>query len=190
MTSLLRDGPLLALLLACATHWAACAPFHLLFGVFVRDEGLPSSVTGLAMAVGVGAEVLALLAYPRLEARFGVRPLFCVAFAGSALRWALTARAEGAAAIVGVQALHALSFGLYWGAAVNAVAAIVPPRLRATGQALFSAIVFGGGNAAGFWLAGAGYDRLGGARRLFGIAAAAELLALAAYLAAPRRRRR
>jgi PPP family 3-phenylpropionic acid transporter len=190
MTALLRDGALLALLLACATHWAACAPFHLLFGVFVRDEGLPSSVTGLAMAVGVGAEVLALLAYPRLEARLGVRPLFCAAFLGSAVRWALTARAGGAAEIVAAQGLHALSFGLYWGAAVNAVARIVPPRLRATGQALFSAIVFGGGNALGFSLSGAGYDRLGGVRPLFAIAAGAELAALAIYLLAARHRRR
>src|SRR5919206_402168 len=38
--ALARDGRLLALLLACAAHWAACAPFHLMFGVFVRDAGL------------------------------------------------------------------------------------------------------------------------------------------------------
>jgi PPP family 3-phenylpropionic acid transporter len=189
MASLLRDGRLLRLLVACAVHWAACAPFHLLFGVFVRDEGLPSSVTGLAMAVGVGAEVGALLLYPRLEARAGRRALFAAAFVGSAARWALTAAADGAAAIVAAQALHALTFGLYWGAAVNANAALVPPRLRATGQALFSAVVFGGGNALGFWLAGAGYDRLGGVRPLFAAAAVAELLALALLLAAPPRRR-
>jgi PPP family 3-phenylpropionic acid transporter len=179
--ALAGDRRLLALLVACAVHWASCAPFHLLFGVFVRDAGLPSSITGLGMAVGVAAEVVALLAYPRLEARLGLPALFGVAFAGSALRWWLTSLADGAFAIVAVQALHALTFGLFWGASVNAMAAIVPPRLRATGQALFSAIVFGAGNAAGYSLAGLGYDRLGGVGPLFAIAAATELVALAIY---------
>jgi PPP family 3-phenylpropionic acid transporter len=65
------------------------------------------------------------------------------------------------------------------------MARIVPARLRATGQALFSAVVFGGGNVAGYWLSGVGYDRLGGVAPLYAIAAAVELvpLALAAAIA-------
>ena len=183
---LLRDGRLLLFLLACAVHWAACAPFHLLFGVLVRDGGLPSSVTGLAMTVAVLAEVAALLAFPRLEARLGLRGCLALAFLGSALRWVLTWRAGGAAALVAAQALHAATFGLFWGAAVNTMAGAVPARLRATGQALFSAIVFGGGNAVGFWLSGQGYDRFGGAAPLFAYAAAAEGLALALTLGSGR----
>jgi PPP family 3-phenylpropionic acid transporter len=54
----------------------------------------------------------------------------------------------------------------------------VPVRLRATGQALFSALVFGAGNAAGYALSGAGYDRFGSAAPLYSFAAAAELLPL------------
>jgi PPP family 3-phenylpropionic acid transporter len=42
--------------------------------------------------------------------------------------------------------------------------------------------VFGGGNAVGYALSGAGYDRLGGARPLFAWAAVAELAALAVVL--------
>jgi PPP family 3-phenylpropionic acid transporter len=54
----------------------------------------------------------------------------------------------------------------------------VPHRLRATGQALFSALVFGVGNAAGYALSGAGYDRFGRAAPLFTWAAAVEVLPL------------
>lgn len=190
--ALLRDRRLLALLLACAVHWGACAPFHLLFGVFVHDLALPASVTGLAMAAGVGAEVLALLAYPRLASRFGPRALFAVAFAGTALRWALLARATTAPALVVLQLLHALTFGIFWGASMQAMAALVPAPLRATGQALYAAVVFGAGNGLGYQLAGAGYDRFGGVGPLFGWAALVELvpLALSAALAAPRREHR
>ncbi len=185
LLSLLRDRRLLALLFACAIHWAACAPFHLLFGVFVRDLGLPSRVTGLAMFAAVGAEVLALAVFPRLERRFGLRALFVASFGGTAVRWYLLSRAAAPAAVISIQILHALTFGLFWGASVSAMARTVPPRLRATGQALFSAVVFGAGNAAGYWLSGVGYDALGGVRPLYSWAAVLETALLAWLLARP-----
>ncbi len=188
--AMIRDRRLLALLLACAVHWAGCAPFHLMFGVFVRDQGLPASVTGLAMATGVGAEVLALLAFPRLEGRFGDRALLALAFAGTALRWMLLSRAHGPVALVLLQLFHGLTFGVFWGASIRALARVVPPALRATGQALFSAVVFGGGNAVGYQLSGLGYDRLGGVGPLFAGAAALETLLLLATLLSTIRSRR
>ncbi len=188
LADLARDRRLHLLLAASALHWAACAPYHLLFGVFVRDLGLTADVTGIGMGLGVLAEIAVLLAFPRLEARAPPRALFGVAFVGSALRWALLSRATGAAAVALLQLLHGLSFGLFWGSATRALAELVPPRLRATGQAVFTAIVFGGGNAAGYALAGIGYARLGGVAPLFLAAAGAELLALGVVLAPLARR--
>jgi PPP family 3-phenylpropionic acid transporter len=176
--ALLRSRRLVFLLVLCALHWAGCGPYHLLFGVLVRDSGLSSSTTGLAMALGVVAEVGALLAFPWLERRFSLRSLFAAAFAGTALRWGLLGRTHGAAELVLLQLFHALTFGLWWGCAVEAMQRSVPPQLRATGQALFSAVVFGAGNAAGYALSGAGYDRFGSVSPLFTCAAAAELLPL------------
>ncbi|HYG67449.1 MAG TPA: MFS transporter, partial [Anaeromyxobacteraceae bacterium] len=183
LAALLRDRRLLALLAACALHWAACAPYHLFFGVLVRDLGLSANVTGLGMGVGVAGELLALVAFPRLVARFSTRTLFAAAFLGSAVRWVLVARIASAEALVAVQLLHGLTFGVFWGTAMHALAGAVPPRVRATGTALFAAVVFGGGNGAGYLLSGLGYDRLGGAGPLFAAAAAVELLALAVALA-------
>jgi PPP family 3-phenylpropionic acid transporter len=186
MAGLLRDGPLLALLAVFSIHWGATAPFHLLFGLFVRDLGLPASVTGVGMALGVFAEVAALLAFPRIAARFPPRAVLAAAFAASAVRWFLLSRATSAAAVIGLQLLHAFTFGLFWGAAMEAMSRAVPSRLRATGQAIFAAVVFGAGNAVGYQLSGLGYDRWHGVAPLFGWAAAAELAALAGLLALPR----
>ncbi|HUJ28274.1 MAG TPA: MFS transporter [Myxococcales bacterium] len=180
--ALLRSPMLLLLFALCAVHWAALSPYHLMFGVLVRDAGLSSTVTGAGFALGVLAEVGALLAFPALLERSSLRLLFAAAFVGSAVRWALLARAQGVAALVLLQLLHGLSFGIWWGCAVEGMQRAVPASLRATGQALFSAIVFGAGNAAGLALAGAGYDRFGGARPLYLWAAAAELLPLALLL--------
>src|SRR5512138_3828477 len=131
LSDLARDRRLHLLLAASALHWAACAPFHLMFGVFVRDLGLTADVTGIGMGLGVLAEIFVLLAFPRLEARFPLRGLFAVAFLGSALRWALLARTGGAFAVAALQLLHGLTFGLFWGSATRALADVVPPRLRA-----------------------------------------------------------
>jgi MFS transporter, PPP family, 3-phenylpropionic acid transporter len=182
MLGLLRDRRLHLLLAAAAVHWASCAPFHLFFGVFVRDLGLPSDVTGIGMGVGVLAEIGALLVFPRLERRLPLSALFALAFLGSAVRWALLSVATGAVAIASLQVLHGLTFGLFWGSAMRALADLVPPPLRATGQAVFTAVVFGGGNAVGYALSGVGYDRLGGVGPLFAFAAAGELLSLAVVL--------
>lgn len=176
--ALLQDRALLGLMAVCALHWVACAPFHLFFGVLVRERGLPSAVTGLGMGLGVAAEVVVLLWYPRLQGRLPLRALLAIAFAGSAVRWLLVWQATGAAAVVALQLLHGLTFGLFWASAVAALARLVPPALRATGQALFSAVVFGSGNALGFQLSGLIYDRAGAAAPLFAWAAGAEGLAL------------
>jgi PPP family 3-phenylpropionic acid transporter len=185
MAGLLAHGPLLALLVVFSVHWGATAPFHLLFGLFVRDLGMPASVTGVGMTVGVAAEVAALLAFPRIARRFSLRAILAVSFAVSALRWLLLSRATGAAAVIALQLLHAFTFGLFWGAAMDAMSRAVPSRLRATGQAIFAAVVFGLGNAVGYQLSGVGYDRYHGVGPLFAWAGGAELVALAALLALP-----
>jgi PPP family 3-phenylpropionic acid transporter len=177
--ALLRDRTLLLFLLACSVHWAATGPYHLFFGVLVRERGFPSDVAGLAMTAGVVAEIAALVLYPRLEHRFSPRRLLGVAFAGSALRWVLVGRAEGAMALVLLQLMHGLTFGLFWATAMGSLSVLVPSRLRATGQALFSAVVFGGANALAFLAAGRLYDHLGAAAPLFAWAGALELVALA-----------
>jgi len=183
--ALLASRPLLALLGACAVHWLACAPYHLFFGVLVRDRGLPAVVTGLGMGAGVAGEVAVLLAFPILAARFSLRALFGATFAASALRWALLWKAEGAAAVIALQLLHGFTFGMFWGAAMAGLARLVPAALRTTGQALFSAIVFGVGNGLGYALAGRTYDRAGSAAPLFGWSALIEVALFSVALAWP-----
>ncbi|HKC61387.1 MAG TPA: MFS transporter [Myxococcales bacterium] len=185
--ALLRDRAVLLLLALCAIHWASCAPYHLLFGVLVRDRGLPSTVTGAGLALGVLAEVAALWAFPALRRRFDLPALLAAACLCTALRWWLVSRANGAAALILLQLFHALTFGLWWACAVEAMGLLVPVGLRATGQALFSALVFGAGNAAGYFLSGAGYQEFGGASRLFAVAAAVEVCALPLCAVAGRR---
>src|SRR5256885_4116793 len=169
---ILSEPAVALLLVVCVLHWAGCAPYHLLYGVLVRDHGLPASLTGLGLSLGVLAEVFAFFAFPALLRRFSLSSLLVAASAGTITRWVLLSPAHDAASIVGLQLFHALSFGVWWAAAVEAIRRSVPLQLRATGQALFSALVFRAGNAIGYGLSGASYQRLGRASPLFTFAAA------------------
>ncbi len=175
LLDLLRDRRLLALFAVCAVHWAACVPYSLLLGVFVRDLGLPARVTGAGISVAVLAEILVMMAYPWVARRRSPRTLLAVSFVTSAARWALLSRATHPAAIVALQALHGLTYGLFWSTLVQLVGAQVPPRLRASGLALCQALVFGLGNAVGAKLAGLGYDHHGSVGPVFLWSAGADL---------------
>ena len=183
MLGLLGHGRLMLLFAVCAVHWAACVPYTMLLGVFVRDLGLPARVTGLGIPAAVSAEIAVMMLYPLVERRFPARGLLVFAFLASAVRWALLSRATGAPAVVALQLLHGLTYGLYWSTLMRAVGALVPPRLRATGLALCAALVSGVGNAVGAALAGIGYDRYGSMGPVFGWAAVAELVIALAVLA-------
>ena len=178
MLALLGNAGVVWLFALCAVHWAACAPYHLLFGVLVRDEGLPSVAIGAGLSLGVLAELVALWAFPTLLRRFELSGLLAAACSASALRWWLMSRVHGAPSLVLLQLFHAATFGLWWACAVEAMGRLVPVPVRATGQALFSALVFGAGNAIGYELSGAAYQRFGSASPLFGLAAVAELCTL------------
>jgi hypothetical protein len=86
-----------------------------------------------------------------------------------------------------LQAAHFLTFGLFWGVALAWLSACVPPRLRATGQTLFTAAAYGLGNGLGMFGSGLLYDAFRGAEAAFLIAGLVELLPFALMLGLGRR---
>jgi PPP family 3-phenylpropionic acid transporter len=182
LRELARDGRLRLLLGVCLLHWLCYAPYDLLFGVFLHDAGLPSSLTGLVLVGGTLSEMAMLAAFPALERRLGGGPLLALTFAAAALRWGLLSVSSSIAAIALLQVLHGAMSGLFWGTVVQLISTLVPERLRVTGHAWFAAFVVGLGNTLGYRLAGLGYDRLGGTAPLFGLAALVELAPLSLVL--------
>jgi PPP family 3-phenylpropionic acid transporter len=180
--TLLAAPGLRLLLLAGALHWACMAPYNVFLGVFLRDLGLPPLAWGLAYSVGVVAEMLVLLYFHRLHTRFSLDALLAAAFVASALRWLAVARVRSPIALILLQSLHGMTFGMFWSAAIALIAATVPGSLRATGQALLVMSINLGG-AAGNLATGVLYDTIG-PRTLFLWAAAGQVLPLVVVLRA------
>ena len=53
-----------------AMHWICLTPYNVYFGVFLRDIGLPPVSWSFAYSTGVVVEVLVLMTFHRLSARF------------------------------------------------------------------------------------------------------------------------
>ncbi len=180
--ALLHQPGLRLLLLAGGLHWMCMAPYNVFLGVFLRELGLRPLSWGLAYVVGVTAEMAALLLFHRLHRRFSLDQLLAAAFAASAVRWLGTSVARAPATLILLQLFHGMTFGLFWSAAIELVAALVPPPLRATGNALL-VMSINVGAAIGNLGTGALYDGVG-PRALFLMAAAGEILPLAVVLRA------
>lgn len=178
LRALLVRGDLRLFLSATALHWIACAPWHGSLALHVADLGLAPSVVGLSAGLGVTAEIVMLFVHPRLFASVPPARLLWWALAASVLRWAGMAFTSDPAAIVGLSALHGMTFGAFYVAAVAHMASLVPQEYRASGQALFASVTFGLGGLVGYSGAGFAYAWMGG-NALFGVAAGLEALAAA-----------
>ena len=176
------------LLLAAPLHWACCAPYNAFFGILLRDRHLPPAVLGVAFCVGVAGEMLVFVRFSRLRARLDLDTMLAIAFGASALRWLLVSQVDSIGAVMVLQLVHCLTYGLFWAAGIAVVGESAPPHLRATGQAFFVVSVVGVGNIIGNLGAGALYDLGGTASYAFLAAAFAELIPLALAIAARRRR--
>ena len=143
------DAMMVAVLVAGALHFSVHVACSALLDLHLRSLGHPSRWTGIAIAAGVVVEIGVMSQAPRVLGRLGARRAFVGAMGLAAFRWMAMAVVEHPVAIVAVQALHGLTFGLFWVSAVSLVDAWAGPGRRARGQAALTGAVAGIGALAG-----------------------------------------
>jgi PPP family 3-phenylpropionic acid transporter len=172
--------PRLWLLLgALALAEAASVAYDSCFALHLEQLGQSGRFIGIAFATGNLAEVVVMAVSARVLARLGAAPSFALAAAVSSLRWFLLAQITSPAAIVALQPLHGITFGLLYVAGVTAIRAEADADTATAAQGLFAA-TFAVGGIVGTASAGSVFEHQGG-RLLFKLAAAA---AAGAFLAA------
>lgn len=182
----LRQPPVLAFFIACFFNQAAHGPYYGFFSLYLENLGYARELIGLLWALGVAVEVVMFLVLPRWLPRWGPRRLMLLALGLATLRWLLIGHyAAYLAILLLAQSLHAFSFGVFHAVSMHWVHQFFPGSLQGRGQALYSSLSFGAGNAVGSLAAGYLWVGLG-PTAMFDLAAGLGALAWLAAWRGPR----
>jgi MFS transporter, PPP family, 3-phenylpropionic acid transporter len=103
-----------------------------------REAGYSNLTISMLWSESVVAEVAVFLFIgPWLISRLGIRGAAALSAGAGIARWTLMATKISAPALIGVQALHGLTFALMHLAAMSIIAGRVPDRLSATAQTVY-----------------------------------------------------
>lgn len=173
----LRQPAVIALLAACFLNQAAHGPYYGFLSLYLETFGYSREAIGLLWGLGVTVEVGLFVLFPRLLLRFGPRQLMLAALGMATLRWLLIGHLAGELPwLLFAQTLHAFSFGVFHAVSIHLIHQFFPGTLQGRGQALYSSLSFGAGNAVGSLAAGYLWQGLGPAA-IFDMAAALGALA-------------
>lgn len=112
-------------------------------GIYITELGGNEGLVGLAWFIGVISE-----AFVFAFAGFWFRkfhPISFIVFATVlySLRWFIYGTATSPMLIISLQALHGLTFGIFYLAAFDYVTRIIPKLLQSTGHLIFYSVLFG-----------------------------------------------
>jgi MFS family permease len=187
---LMKNRAFVLLLLFGVVHWCSHAPYHMILDIHRRNMLLGHHVTGYAVAAGIIGECFLIALSPRWLRLASPRFWIIVAAALSALRWAVMGHAVPAGVFIVVQVLHGFTYGVFFVSCLSYLTEIIPPHMFASGQTVFSGVVFGGGTIIGSIYTGVGLDCEGNGFLVFNIASAVATLALVLSLWMPPYRKR
>jgi len=154
---LLRHPLFVLFLVAAPLIQASHAVYYNFSVVHWTKQGLSGEAIGLLWGWAVVVEIALFAVAGRYIERFGPLPFLIAGAAASIIRWAAMMTDPGLAALIPLQALHALSFGAAHLGAIAFVARAVPHHLAATGQALYAALASGGTLGLAMLLSGPAY---------------------------------
>lgn len=158
----LRQPAVIAFFAASFLNQAAHGPYYGFFSLYLETFDYSRELIGLLWGLGVAVEVGMFVWFPPLLLRLGSRQLMLIALALAALRWLLIGHCAGnLPVLLFAQTLHAFSFGVVHAVSIHLIHEFFPGTLQGRGQALYSSLSFGAGNAVGSLAAGYLWQGLG-----------------------------
>ncbi len=136
---------------------------------------------GFVLTVATVAEIPVLFFADRLLIRFKPRGLLIISMAATGVRLLLLAVFNSLMGILIFQLLNGLTFPALWVAGVSYANENAPAGLNSTAQAVFGAMIFGFGAAAGGFIGGILLENLGG-QMMYAIFGTMVLVMLAVYV--------
>ncbi|KWX71394.1 MFS transporter [Paenibacillus jilunlii] len=144
-----KAGGLKQILLQKEVLWFFGSVFVLAIGYRMNEAFLTLSlkamnagdeIVGWSLLASALSEIPVFFALSRYGDRFKELPLLAFASLMFAARFLFMALANEPGAVVAIQAMHSVSFGIYYVTAVRYITRIIPDHLRATGMAVFTVV--------------------------------------------------
>jgi PPP family 3-phenylpropionic acid transporter len=180
---ILRRPEVIALFVACFLMSLAHGPYHSFYSIHLVDLGYSKTAVSWLWTISVVAEIGVFLWMPHLLRRASITAVIAFSLGCAVVRFLVIGwLAHLPAALAAAQLLHAATFGAHHAAALAAIHHFFRGRYQARGQGLYTALGFGAGGAAGVFLSGWLWDRVG-AEMTFTLGAAVALVALVIVLA-------
>jgi len=153
--SVLRQPVVIAFFIVMTLLQVSHGVYYTFYSIFLENHGYTRGFIGILWAIGVVAEILIFLRMPQLLARFGSAFLLNLTLLLTALRWAVIGFfPQNVWLVTFVQLIHAFSFGVAHAIAIEFVRERFGVQSQGQGQAFYSALCFGGGNAIGAYVSG------------------------------------
>lgn len=140
---LARAPVFLAFLVAVSTAQASHALFYTFGALHLGQQGLSGAWIGGLWAIAVLAEVLLFAIAGSGLSRAGPRLLLAAGGLAAVLRWSVMSVDPPLGVLIGLQVLHALTFGATHLGAMRFIAAAAPVGTAGTAQALHSSFAAG-----------------------------------------------
>jgi len=112
-------------------------------GIYINELGGTEALVGVAWFVGLISEVTVFALSAYWFRKF--HPIFFIITASIiyAARWFIYGAVAGPQAIIALQVMHGLSFGVFYTTAFDYVTKITPNLLQSTGHLVFYSVFFG-----------------------------------------------
>ena len=182
---LVRSPVFVAFILAVSTTQASHGLFYTFGALHLQKLGVSGTWIGVQWAVAVLTEVMLFAVAGSLLASAGPKLLIAAGGAAAVVRWTAMSFDPPLAVLVGLQGLHALTFGATHLGAMRFIAEAAPPAAAGTAQALHSSFAAGIVMGLSIMLSGTLYEAFAG--RAFLAMAVLGLMSLLATLFIVRR---
>lgn len=129
--------------------------------VTMRQLGASDSLVGLALLVSAASEIPILFLLGKYGHKLKELPLLVFASLMYGLRLWFMSEIEDPRWIVATQAMHSVSFGVYFSTALRYISHLIPDEYRASGQAVYTVIWTGVAGLVSGVLGGLIYEQFG-----------------------------
>ncbi|MEO1271078.1 MAG: MFS transporter [Myxococcota bacterium] len=177
LRGLIRQPLLVRLLLLGAFHWGGITIFNIYTPLHTKALGYSNAVPGAIVAMAIIAEVVGFSVASRLFRWRAAHRWMPIIFALGIGRWIATGLVTSVPALIALQAMHMITFGVWLSANMRLLGFFAPDEHRSGVQSLFFATTFGAGGVLGAMLGGWIMEHHGGASTFFA-AAGLDLIAL------------